>query len=156
MTLKEIEGRLRRLEDVEAIKRLKAQYCLYCDDGHNADGVASLFVENGVWDGGELRGRHEGREAIREFFATVPSRAYSFSMHNVLNPIITVDGDQAHGTWYLFMAATRREGNQAILNAGRYEDDYVRIEGEWKYQSLQIKHFFSTPFQEGWAKRRFI
>src|SRR5262245_11383232 len=46
-----------RIEDIEAIKILKARYGYYCDDSYNPDGISSLFVEDGVWDGGQF-GRH--------------------------------------------------------------------------------------------------
>jgi hypothetical protein len=39
-----IERRLARLEDIEAIQRLKERYAYYCDNGYDADGFASLFV----------------------------------------------------------------------------------------------------------------
>ena len=155
MSLEELERRVRALEDVEAIKRLKALYCLYCDENYDADGIASLFVADGVWDGGESRGRHEGREAIRRFFAEKARNTYSFAVHDVLNPLIMVDGDKAHGSWYLLMAATLTEGNQAIWSAGRYEEDYVRAGSEWKFQNLTIGFFFSTAFEKGWARQRF-
>ena len=32
----ELEKRLTVLQDIEAIKRLKAEYCDICDDAHNA------------------------------------------------------------------------------------------------------------------------
>lgn len=37
-----------QLEDIEAIKTLKARYGYYCDDNYDPDGISSLFVENGV------------------------------------------------------------------------------------------------------------
>jgi len=37
-------ARLRQLEDVEAIRRLKAAYCAGCDDDHDGDAVAALFA----------------------------------------------------------------------------------------------------------------
>ncbi|HIC33375.1 MAG TPA: hypothetical protein EYO78_01125, partial [Gammaproteobacteria bacterium] len=72
LAMKTLEQRLQRLEDVEAIKVLKAEYCAYCDDHYDPDGIASLFVEHGVWDGGFM-GRFEGTEAIRDHFAGVSS-----------------------------------------------------------------------------------
>src|SRR6516164_4363699 len=75
------------VEDVEAIKKLKYQYCVYCDDNYNADGIASLFIEDAIWDGGTF-GRYEGREAIRGFFRSA-ARLLSFAAHHVMNPIIT-------------------------------------------------------------------
>jgi hypothetical protein len=65
--LQDIEQRLQMVEDVEAIKKLKYQCCVYCDDNYSADGIASLFIEDAIWDGGTFR-RYEGREAIRGFF----------------------------------------------------------------------------------------
>ena len=56
MSLEDIERRLKVLEDVEEIKRLKARYCAYCDDSYDADAIASLFIEDAVWDGG-MRGK---------------------------------------------------------------------------------------------------
>ena len=47
MTIDQLAERLQVLEDIEAIKRLKARYCAQCDDGYNPDGIASLFVEDG-------------------------------------------------------------------------------------------------------------
>ena len=72
------------LESIEAIKRLKHEYCAYCDAGYDPDGIASQFVEDGVWDGGEAFGRYEGREAIRAFFAGVSSQIV-FAGHLVMN-----------------------------------------------------------------------
>ena len=67
MTLEDLERRIKALEDIEEIKKLKARYCAYCDDSYDADGIAALFTEDAIWDGG-MRGRAEGREGIRDFF----------------------------------------------------------------------------------------
>ena len=47
-----IEERVQRLEDESEIKRLKAKYCEFCDNSYDADEIASLFIQDGVWDGG--------------------------------------------------------------------------------------------------------
>ena len=65
--LVELQNRVRILEDMDAIRNLKARYAAYCDDNYNPDKIAELFVEDAVWESGPL-GRFEGREAIREFF----------------------------------------------------------------------------------------
>ena len=95
MNLEDLERRLRVLEDIEAIKKLKARYCAYCDNNYDADGIAALFTEDAVWDGGNF-GRYEGREAIRTFFRGAP-RIFPFAIHQVMNPIIEVEGEQAKG-----------------------------------------------------------
>lgn len=151
-SIDEIAARLTRLEDLEKIQQLKARYCALCDDNYNPQGIASLFTEDGVWDGGEL-GKAEGHAAIVKFFERAPS-AFSFAIHHVMNPIIEIDGDRATGRWYLFQPLTRknREGEAAMWLAGRYEDDYVRIGGEWKFKRLKFITRFLAPYDEGWAK----
>jgi ketosteroid isomerase-like protein len=153
MSLEDLEKRVRRLEDIEAIRELKARYCAYCDDGYDPDGLASLFTEDAVWDGGQL-GRFEGKEAIRKFFRGT-SRRVSFAIHNVMNPIITVDGDRASGRWYLLQPLTFAEGPRAAWLAARYSDEYVRIGGEWKFRNVKIDLSFMTPYDEGWVQTQF-
>ncbi len=152
-TVEELIARVRRLDDIEQIKQLKARYCAYCDDNYDAEGIASLFTEDGVWDGGAL-GKGEGRAGIVKFFQRASS-AFTFAIHNVMNPIIEVDGDNATGRWYLMQPLTRRSGDSesAMWLAGRYEDDYVRVDGEWKFQSLRFFTRMLTPYDEGWAKK---
>ncbi len=154
MDLEQLQRRLQVLEDVEAIKKLKARYCAFCDDQYDADGIASLYTEDAVWDGGDF-GKHEGREAIRKFFQGA-SKIFPFAIHQVMNPIIEVEGDKAKGQWYLFQACTLAEGNQAMWLAARYEEEYVRSGGEWKFKHLKVSPSFFTPYGEGWAKKKFM
>jgi hypothetical protein len=147
-----IVARLQRLEDIESIKQLKAQYCSFCDQNYDPQGIASLFTDDGVWDGGNL-GKAEGHAAIIKFFERAPS-AFSFAIHHVMNPRIDVDGDHATGRWYLLQPLTRksRSGEEAMWLAGRYEDEYVRIGGEWKFARLKFIMHFLAPYEHGWAK----
>src|SRR5215471_14190058 len=104
MDINQLARKVQMLEDVDAIKRLKHRYCAYCDDNYNPDGIAGLFVEDAVWDGGGF-GRYAGRDAIRNFFRGAP-KLFSFAAHQVLNPIIKVDGNRATGEWKLFQPCT--------------------------------------------------
>ena len=153
MSQQDLERRIKMLEDIEEIKRLKHRYCAYCDDSYDADGIASLFTEDAVWDGG-MRGKNEGREAIRSFFQNAPQRL-PFAIHMVLNPIIEVNGDTAKGTWYLFQPCTWADGNRAMWGSARYDEDYVRVNGHWMFQNLKLTSHFWTPFDEGWVKTQF-
>jgi hypothetical protein len=45
MAEKELERRIAQLEDIEAIRQLKARYCLYVDQ-RNEDAWVSLFTED--------------------------------------------------------------------------------------------------------------
>lgn len=154
MDMTELERRVRSLEDIEAIKRLKHRYADACDRGYDADVLAALFAEDAVWDGG-LFGRYEGREAIRAFFQGVSSDIV-FAMHYMMNPIIDVAGDQATGTWHLFQTCTFVEGSTPIWGAARYDEEYARGDDGWQFQHLRLISSFWTPFEEGWVKRPFV
>jgi SnoaL-like protein len=47
---------------------------------------------------------------------------------------------------------TFRKGNRAVWLAARYEDDYVKINGEWKFKHLRAIGRMSAPYETGWAK----
>jgi hypothetical protein len=147
-----LEQRINRLEDLEAIKQLKARYCEICDDDHNPERITSIFAEDGVWEGRGI-GKARGHAEIRRLFEGF-QKAISYSQHMVLNPVIEVDGDYAKGRWYFFGTFTFHEGNQAKWQAARYHEDYVKVNGDWKIQHLRIKGpGMSADYEKGWAKR---
>ena len=156
MDISELAHKIQLLEDLEAIKTLKHQYCAYCDDSYNPEGIAGLFVENGIWDGGDF-GRCEGREAIRKFFQKTPA-VMSLAAHQVMNPIIKIDGDRATGAWKLLQPCTLegKAGPRAMWLAANYHDEYVRTPAGWKFQQLKVTALFFAPHAEGWVKTRFI
>jgi hypothetical protein len=153
MQLDELARRVQELEDIEAIKTLKARYCLYVDSGE-PDKVAALFIEQAVWDGGVI-GRYEGREAIRTFMRNLP-HLLSFALHYVMNPLIEVHGARASGQWYLLEPCTMVASNQAVWGTARYEDRYVKVGREWQFQEVTLVPDFWTPFAEGWVKTQSV
>lgn len=154
MTLEELALRIQVLEDIEAIKKLKARYC-GAADGRSEDGFVGCFSEDATWDGGNF-GRYEGREAIRGFFRSIPD-ALSFAVHYVMNPQIEVNGDRATGRWYLLEPCTMLEGGeQAAWGSASYDEEYVKEGGEWKIAKLTLAPTFWTPFDQGWVKHQFV
>ena len=90
----DLNSQIAELTAIENIKKLKAIYCGYCDNNYDPEGLASLFVEDGIWDGGPEFGRHVGKQAIKKFFDGA-SGSIVFAAHLVMNPIINVAGDKA-------------------------------------------------------------
>lgn len=153
MSLADLERRIQILEDAGAIRNLKAQYAAYCDDNYDADKIAELFVEDAHWESTGL-GRFEGREAIREFFRGA-SKIFTFAIHYSLNPYIEVKGDTARARWFTLMPCTVGDGNKAMWRAGIDEEEYLRVNGQWKYRSKFTRSLFNTPFEEGWGRTRY-
>lgn len=148
MDTRELERQLTELQDIEAIKQLKAEYCDICDDAHDPDRIVGIFTEDAVWEGegvATARGHAELRSLFERFAQQV-----SFSQHNVFNPRITVKGDTAHGSWNLLGPFTFREGRRPIWVAVRYEEDYVKVAGKWKIQYLRGIGRMAAPYAEGW------
>jgi hypothetical protein len=156
MNLEDLAVRIRKLEDIEAIRKLKGQYAAYCDSGYPPDEIAALFTEDAVWDGGVF-GRHEGREAIRAFFRR-GSTNIPFALHYMTNPLIEVDGDRATGRWHLFQACTFAEGGdqRPIWGGARYHEEYLRQDGVWRFHRLRLESSFWTPYETGWVAKPFV
>lgn len=128
-----LEERITRLEDIEAIKQLKAKYCRACDDNHNPEKISELFADDGIWHGGHIKA--EGKSDIKNTFKAI-GQAIGFSQHSVTNPIIEVNGNRATGEWYLLELITFRQTGVTKMVSVRYEEEYVKINGVWLYQYL--------------------
>ena len=96
MDITALEKQLTELQDIEAIKKLKAEYCDICDDAHNPERIVTIFADDGIWEA-EGVGYAKGPAELRALFKTFADRI-SFSQHNVFNPRITVNGNEARGS----------------------------------------------------------
>lgn len=152
------ENLIRRLDALEsegAIRRLMSEYQEARDFGTGSGAsIADLFTADGIWEGvgrvAEALGSHQGREAIERRF----SAPFPFSVHFLTNEVIIVDGDTAVGTWR-YVQTTVYKG-QAVWIAGRYRNDFVRVQGQWKFQHVRIEGIFVTPYEDGWVKTPFL
>jgi len=147
----ELARQITVLQDIEAIKKLKAEYCDICDDEHNQDRIVSIFAEEGIWEGKGV-GHAQGHAELRKLFKSFAERI-SFSQHNVFNPRVEVNGNEAHASWYFLGPFTFRKGNRQLWLAARYEDDYVKINGAWKFKHLRAFGRMVAPYEEGWASQ---
>lgn len=154
-----LEERIRRLEGIEAIRKLKATYCYLCDAGlgdpKNREALISHFTKDAKVDFGLGPGsQFEGTEGLRTFFGGVVPAAVSFCIHMVHNPIIEVNGDRATGRWYYEAPTTDTATGKAQWMVGTYYEEYVRENGEWKFASIRTEWKYISPYDEGWARNR--
>jgi len=151
-----LEKRIKRLEDIEEIRKLKATYCDLCDAGladeTTRDALVAHFTDDASLDFGMGDGSvFEGRDGITLFFGHVVPNAVSFCMHMVHNSVIEVDGDRASGRWYFEAPTTNAATRKAQWMAGRYVEEYVRVEGRWKFASIKTEWNYVAPYDEGWG-----
>jgi len=152
-----LEARIARLEDIESIRQLKHQYSVYCDHGYDADGMTSLFTEDAVWDSNKF-GTYEGRDAIHGFIKEV-GKEILFALHYMNNELIEIapDGQTARGSWILLEPATMTRAdsdeNDSVIITAEYDDEFVKVDGEWKFKRVKANFRTVANLHEGWHKR---
>ena len=156
-----IEERIQVLEDIESIRKLKAMYCLWADagiagDASQMDALVAHFTDEEPWADFGPFGMHKGKEAVAAFFKELVVSTLSYSAHMVSNPIIEVEGAQAKGLWYVDVPCTLRGAERPMWLQARYEEEYVKERGQWKWKSITTRFDFITPFDEGWVKTRMV
>lgn len=157
-TTRDIAARLQVLEDIESIRKLKASYCYLVDaalagDLEKWDEFMTHFVDD-AWIDFEGFGRHEGKEAVGRFYRDLVGASLSYSAHMVSNPLIEVDGPSARGRWYVDVPVTIRPRNQAAWLQGKYQEEYLKVDGQWKWKSITTTFDFITPYDQGWVQTR--
>jgi len=151
MGAQDLETRIKVLEDIEAIKKLKAKYC-YAVDSQEVTGLMALFTEDASVDYGPW-GNYDNKEKMTEFFKNIPAEM-PMVMHMVHSPIIELNGDTATGFWYFEVPVILAKGNKAAWVTGAYEEIYAKEGTEWKIKKMVCKFNYFTPYDEGWAKTR--
>jgi hypothetical protein len=151
-----LERKIKILEDIEAIKKLKHRYCFLVDAGiagdmAKIDELLANFTED-AWVDFSQFGVHKGKKALESFFKEFVPQALSYSAHLVSNPIINVDNNTASGKWYFFVPCTFRQSQMPTWILGKYEEAYVKIADKWHWKSMIARFDFISPFADGWVK----
>lgn len=144
-----LEERVRRLEDRHEIAELRYEYC-YRVDAFDYEGFTALFTDDARIEFGPA-GVYEGRNGVRGFVETVVGGEYDFLSHMVHNPIIDVDGDTATGQWYFEVPYVASGGDTDGWIQGRYDEQYRRVDGTWRFAEIVADFNYITDYQDGWA-----
>ena len=145
----DLEARMRHLEDVEAIQRLKARYCHLADAADGTDEFLSLFIDGAVLAEPPIEVL-EGKEEMRASFER-SAAFHRFSRHYAVDPLIEIDGDEATGIWQGLLISVYDYGNgeQPLWASGEYREKYVRVDGDWKFARVDAVGRWMTSFDEG-------
>jgi len=127
------DDRIRRLEDIEAIRNLIASYGPLADVG-DAQGVAALWTEDGSYSVGDF-GEAKGWEHIA---ALILSDTHQQLLtkgcgHILTAPHITLDGDRARAVNHSVVLRNAGHSHEAWrVSANRWE--LVRTYNGWRVQ----------------------
>jgi uncharacterized protein (TIGR02246 family) len=124
------------VDDVEAIKQLKARYFRTMDTKDWA-GMRRLFTDDVVMDttesgGGVVTGADEFLSFLR------PTLADAVTVHHGHMPEITLTSPTtASGIWALHDEIVWPDGT-SMRGDGHYHETYVKVEGEWQIASSTL------------------
>ncbi|MBV1931465.1 MAG: nuclear transport factor 2 family protein [Porticoccaceae bacterium] len=124
------------LEDKEAIRDLLSAYCFHVDDGEY-DQWAELFTEDATLLAGELA-TCQGRAEIKAFIVVAVGGDVPARKHCTINAMIEVSGAKATSQSYIIVVRAEDGGGIVTSLAGRYQDELVKKDGEWKFQKRII------------------
>jgi len=134
-------------DDRALIENMSNHYMVAVDAG-DIETVMNTWADDGVldWVGGVEHGKAEIREAMSKFgggavMGTLPADATERqrTRHQIINHVINVDGDTATSFAYWFAMTNRTtHGQIEFLYMGHYEDELVRVNGEWKFKKRTV------------------
>lgn len=129
--MESVEARLQRLEDIEAIRQLKARYFHACDQKdvpviRDCFGAGEILIDYGAI------GRFTRREDFIAVFQQMACHSSVIDMHHGQNAQIQWHSvDSASAMWDLYFFQMNTETSVLTQLAGHYEDRYARQEGDW-------------------------
>jgi hypothetical protein len=171
MTLAKLEAEVKRLKDQVAenawakdyleIWKLQSLYAHLYHIGKRKE-IVDLFAQKtpGVNLEIEDSGVYEGIDSIRRFWTVVFAEkrmmtAGFLALHMTVNPVIEINKtrNRAKGIWHSHGFASMGGGGQLkqFLCLGKYDMEYVKEDGTWKFFKFAYRITFMCPYEKGWV-----
>jgi len=172
-----LEARLSRLEraaDIVEIQMLQAKY-MNAIESMRFDVV---YEEVLAHDHPEVyfemceMGAFVGPESVKNFLTTIAGRNPTGGMAPMPGVLATLfiatprvvfrkDGERAKAQWHVFgphsMYVSPYPGDERKLTAywfcGKYDNEFIKVNGEWKMLKMHAIMWFRSPYDEGWIKQ---
>jgi hypothetical protein len=145
----ELRRRVQRLEDLEAIRRLKARYLNACD-AQDPERAKQCFASGEVLiDMGHV-GVLRDREAFAQLYKAAGCHPYILDMHHGANPEIEfLDEQHARGQWALEYRNINTQARTVTFVSLVYHDEYAKLGDEWKITASRSE--FKTALHLSYA-----
>jgi hypothetical protein len=131
--------------DVEAIKQVKYRYVRALDT-KRWDDFADTLTDDVVGDYGSSVGEEHhftNRVDLVNYMRKSLGPAV-ITEHRVAHPEITVEGDEASGTWYLQDRVIVADFNFMLIGAAFYNDSYRRTDDGWKISATGYERTYEA------------
>lgn len=139
----DLEARIRRLEDRQALSDLVADYGRMVDD-RDVEGLRALYAVDSVFD--SVMGPIRGRDAVVDYYLE-RFRLFGPSFHIPHSQTVTfLSDDEATGIVTAHAELGRDDGTFWV--ALRYLDHYVREDGAWRFRERKVQQLYAMPLRE--------
>lgn len=152
LALQQLATQLARVEDVAQIENLQMTYGYYLAT-LQWDALTDLFEPNGTIEIA-LRGVYVGKAAVRRNLNLYGQAGLDDGvLHNHMQyqPVIHVaaDGQSARLRSRAF-SMMGNFGKSGMWMGGVYENQFVKVDGRWRFQHDQVMNSYFTPYETGW------
>ena len=141
--------RIQRLEDIEAIRKLKARYLNACDQHVPAE-VRACFADGKVPIIVGHLGNYENADGFVAMYTQAACHDYVREAHHGTNgEIDIIDDTHAKGLWGLGWRCVNTKDKTLTLVSMIYHDEYVKVNGAWKISATrsEFKSAFHASYE---------
>ncbi len=135
----DLTRRIRHLEDRASLRDLVDRYCLAIDDS-DWDALLDMFAADAVMAG------QTGGPAVVGQLRSIRS-GYGRTIHTAIAQVLEF-ADDDHASGVLTSRAELAIAGQTVFCAMRYLDDYVRVDGTWRFARRLIRFSYALPWAD--------
>ncbi|HLG89102.1 MAG TPA: nuclear transport factor 2 family protein [Alphaproteobacteria bacterium] len=149
LDLESLNRRLQKLEDIEAIRKLKARYLNACDQHVPAE-VRACFADGKVPIIVGHLGSYDTADGFVAMYKQAACHDYVLEAHHGANgEIDIVDDTHAKGLWGLSWRCVNSKDKTLTFVSLQYHDEYVKVDGKWKISATRsdFKSAFHATYE---------
>jgi len=141
MAERDLETRIRVLEDIEAIKKLRSRYWRCIRQGL-WDEYLDCFTDDAEVDlgvGRQLKGKKALAKFYKETFPTLRS-AIIPQGHNPESDVLS--DPKATGKWLIDNPQTELPSKVSVRLGSTYEEEYLKEDDKWRIKRQKVAHIY--------------